>query len=101
MYNTISVVHAEIPISYYTINSNNDYLNMTIDSVDMTFTLTHGNYNASSFKVLLLSLLPTGFTMSLNSNTGIFTLSYTTNFTINSSSTCFFSVRFKLITMQN
>ena len=85
LYNQISVVHAEIPISFYTINSNNNKL--FIDST--LYTLTNGNYNASTFKTMLLSLLPTNYNLLLNASTGAYTLSYTTNFTINNNSTCY------------
>jgi hypothetical protein len=85
LYNQISVIHAEIPISFYIINSTNNklYINATL------YTLTIGNYNATTFKNMLLSLLPAGYSLYLNSTTGVFTLSYTSNFTINSNSTCY------------
>jgi hypothetical protein len=85
LYNQISVIHAEIPISFYVINSTNNklYINATL------YTLIIGNYNASTFKTMLLGLLPAGYTLNLNTTTGIFTLSYTATFTINNNSTCY------------
>jgi hypothetical protein len=59
------------------------------------YTLTNGNYNATTFKTMLLGLLPTGFSLSLNSATGVYTISYTSSFTINSSSTCYRLIGFK------
>lgn len=89
-YRTISVVHAEIPISYYVVNSNNNQLSITVLGVTTVYTLTNGNYNASTFKTMLLGLLGSTFNMSLNSSTGIYTITNTTNnFTINSTSTCY------------
>jgi hypothetical protein len=38
---------------------------------------------------MLLSLLPTNYNLLLNASTGAYTLSYTTNFTINNNSTCY------------
>jgi hypothetical protein len=85
LYNQISLIHAEIPISFYTVNSTNNklFINSTL------YTLTPGNYNASTFKTMLLSLLPANYALNLNTATGIFTLSYTSNFTINNTSTCY------------
>ena len=85
LYNQISVIHAEIPISFYVINSTNNklYINATL------YTLTNGNYNATTFKTMLLGILPAGYALNLNTTTGIFTLSYTSNFTINNNSTCY------------
>jgi len=85
LYNQISVIHAEIPISFYVINSTNNklYINANL------YTLTNGNYNATTFKTMLLSILPAGYALNLNTTTGIFTLSYTSNFTINNNSTCY------------
>jgi hypothetical protein len=85
LYTQVSVVHAEIPISYYIVNSSNNFLSSSVGD----YNLINGNYNASTFKAMLLALLPIGFTLSLNSNSGIFTMAYTTDFTINSTSTCY------------
>ena len=84
MYNLVSVPHCQIPISYYLVNVNNNLLSTSIGN----FTLTNGNYNASSFATMLLSLLGAGWNLTINSITGIFTISFTSNFTINSTSTC-------------
>jgi hypothetical protein len=85
LYNVISVIHAQIPISYYLVNNYNNVLNLSIGS----YTLTNGNYNASTFITMLLAKLPVGFTLTINSTSGIFTLSYSSNFTIYGSSTCY------------
>jgi hypothetical protein len=85
LYNMISVVHAEIPISYYIVNSSNNFLSLSVGD----YNLINGNYNASTFKAMLLLLLPIGFSITLNSNNGKFTMTYTTDFTINSTSTCY------------
>jgi len=85
LYNQISLTHAEIPYSFYTINSTNNklYINSTL------YTLTSGNYNATTFKTMLLGLIPAGYSLNLNTINGIFTLSYNSNFTINNTSTCY------------
>ena len=90
IYNLVSVVHAEIPVSFYTINSTNNIIVIKIGvGVNTSYTLTNGNYNATSFKTMLLSILPIGFTLLLNISTGIYTIGYTTLFYIMSSSTCY------------
>jgi hypothetical protein len=91
LYNLISVVHAEIPVSYYIVNDTNNLLSMSTGN----YNLTNGNYNATTFKTMLLFLLGANWTLNLNSTTGIFTLAYTTNFTINATSTCYKLMGFK------
>ena len=91
LYNLISIVHAEIPVSYYIVNETNNYLSLSTGN----YTFINGNYNATTFKTMLLNLLPSNFTLNLNSSTGIYTLGYITNFTINSTSTCYKIMGFK------
>jgi hypothetical protein len=82
-YNLVSVVHCEIPVSFYIINSTNNGLRLKIGSnPTYPYTLKSGNYNASSFRTMLLSILPNGFTLTLNNTTGVFTLGYTSSFQI-------------------
>ena len=89
LYNTISLIHAEIPISYYTINSTNSYLSITVSGTTTNYNFTYGNYNATTFKTMLLTILGANWNLTLNGITGLYTLSYTSNFTINATSTCF------------
>ena len=84
LYNVISVIHAQIPISYYIINNNNNKLVLSTGS----YTLTNGNYNASIFNAMLISKLGVNFTLTISSITGIFTLTNTSSFSILASSTC-------------
>ena len=84
LYNQISVIHAQIPVSYYICNYTNNTLNTSVGN----FTLTRGNYNANSFKTMLLGILGAGWGMSLNTITGVFTITYSSDFTIYSTSTC-------------
>ena len=82
LYNQVSLIHAQIPVSYYTINDNNNKFVLSTGS----YTLIHGNYNATSFKTMFLNLLGSSFSMTLDVNTGKYTLSKTGGFTILSSS---------------
>ena len=85
LYNQVSLIHAQIPVSYYTINENNNFFVLSTGS----YTLINGNYNATSFKTMFLNLLGSSFSMSLNASTGKYTLSRTSFFTILSSTTCY------------
>lgn len=78
-----SVVHAEVPNSFYIVNyTNNQFV---LDAV--TYTLTRGNYNVNTFITMLLTIIPAGFSVSYNSATTKFTMTHTTtDFTINASS---------------
>jgi hypothetical protein len=50
----------------------------------------YGNYNSNNFQTMLLSLLPAGFTISLNQYNNVYTLTHTTyDFIINSMSTIY------------
>jgi hypothetical protein len=91
LYNTISVVHAEFPISWYIITPYNNLLSLSFGD----YTLVTGDYNANSFITMFLSILPTGFTCSFNINNGKYTLGYTSDFSINASSTCYLIMGFQ------
>jgi hypothetical protein len=82
---TMSVISFQCPISYYLINETNQHL--VID--DVSYTLLQGNYNANTFINAMLQLLPVGFGISLNNVTNQFTFTYTSEFTINASTTMY------------
>ena len=92
---TCSVLSFICPNSIYIINETNNLLSLTINSVTTNYYIIKGNYNASNFITYLLTILPTGFTITLNSITNIFTMTYTSNFTINSTSTIYNIMGFK------
>ncbi len=85
IHNSISILHCEVPFSWYIINANNNKLVLSTG----TYTFAFGNYNANSFLVYLQSLLPSGLVVSFDSTKGIFSFVYTTSFSILSTSTCF------------
>jgi hypothetical protein len=85
LYNQVSLINAQIPVSYYTINESNNLLVLSTGS----FTLISGNYNATSFKTMLLTLLGVSYTMSLDNSTGKYTLSKIGGFTIMPTTTCY------------
>ena len=85
LYNQVSLIHAQIPVSYYTINENNNLFILSSGS----YTLTNGNYNATSFKTMFLNLIGSSFSMSLDVSTGKYTLTKIGGFTILPSTTCY------------
>ena len=78
LYNQVSLIHAQIPVSYYTVNENNNTFNLSSGS----YTLINGNYNATTFKSMFLNLLGDSFSLILDSSTGKYTLSNSNGFTI-------------------
>ena len=79
-----SVVHAEVPNSFYIVNyTNNQFV---LDGI--TYTLVKGNYNVNTFITMILTIIPVGYALTYNSATTKLTMTHiTTNFTINASST--------------
>jgi hypothetical protein len=85
LYKTISILNAQIPISYYLINATNNSLVIN----NIAYTLINGNYTTTSIMTMILSILPTTYSMTFNSVLGKFTLSNSSiDFTVNSNSTC-------------
>jgi hypothetical protein len=78
-----SVLHAEIPNSFYLVNNTNNKL--IINSI--TYTITNGNYNGNTLILALKNILPTTFNITYNVNTLKYTFTNTSNFTISKSST--------------
>ena len=77
-----SVDHCEVCNSYYLINDTNNKI--VINSI--TYNIVFGNYNVNNFITALLSVIPSGFTITYSSITNKLTFNYTSNFTINVSS---------------
>lgn len=84
LYNTIKLLHAEIPYSFYIVNEYNNKLILSTGSVTLPF----GNYNANTFLRDIQELLPNPMTITFNSLTGKFTLTNNHSFSILPSSTC-------------
>ena len=71
------------PNSFYQINYTNNVLKFTMNSIVYNIQVPYGNYNANTFITQLLSQLPIGFSMTINTNNNIFTLTHSTyNFVI-------------------
>lgn len=73
------------PLSYYLV----DYTNNELVIGSTTYTLTEGNYTATTLATHILSLLPNTYSMAYNSITNKYTITNSSaNFTIKSDSTC-------------
>lgn len=77
----LSVLHCEVPNSFYIVN----YTNNAIVVNNVSYIIPVGNYNANTFATQLLSILPLGFTMVYSAITNKYTLTFTSDFTINAS----------------
>jgi hypothetical protein len=84
LYNTIRVLHAEIPFSFYLININNNKLVLSTG----TIILDQGNYNANSFMIMLQPKLPINMSITFNNINGKFTIIYNTTFSLLPSACC-------------
>lgn len=76
----LSVLHCEVPNSFYIVNYTNNIL-----SIDNTlYTIPVGNYNAITLITAMLNLLPAGYSITYNSITNKYTFSHSLfDFTIN------------------
>lgn len=92
----ISVTSCNIPYSFYNINSNNNVLSYTINSITYSLTISQGNYNALNLVSFLNTNLQSGLSCSYNSITNKITFVNTLyDFTINITSTCLSILGFK------
>ena len=98
---TCSVMSFTSPNSIYVINEYNNILSITISGVTTNYTIVKGNYNANTFITYLLSILPAGFTLTINTITNKFTLGYTAPFSINANSTIYEVMGFLKSTVYN
>ena len=87
---TITVLNAQIPSSFYNVNSgNNTLVYNENDGEIQTVTLTPSNYNINTLKAHIVSLIPS-FNITYSSSSNKLTISHSTyDFTLFSSSTCF------------
>ena len=78
---SIQIINALSPVSYYTINENNDILKLN----SFNITITRGNYNSSNLitelKARILAVTGLSFNIIISRITGILTFYNSTNFT--------------------
>jgi hypothetical protein len=76
----MSIVNAQIPISWYLINSNNNKIIITVNSVTTTYYFKHGNYNINSFITEWNNSIGPGWVLTFDSVTNKIKFVYTSNF---------------------
>lgn len=84
LYNTIRLLHAEIPYSFYIINEYNNILNTSLGNIVMPY----GNYNANTFMRMIKPLMHVNMNISFDTSNGKFTFTHNQPFTIYDTSTC-------------
>ncbi len=93
LYTQISIMNAQIPVSYYIINEYNNVLKYRIGgSSILTVNFEYGNYNANSFIAEFKDKMASSFNLTLNKITGKYTITNTTNFTLVSDGSTAFRV---------
>ena len=87
----VTVLNAQIPSSYYNVNSTNDKLVYSVNGGSvLTVTLTHSNYNINTLKSHIMSLIGSNFTFTYSTSSNKLTISNSTyEFEFKESSTCF------------
>lgn len=80
----LSLIHAEIPVSFYTINYTNNILKIKFGTnADTLYTIPVGNYNANTLITQILSVINnSNFSIQLNKFNGKLTFNYNTSFII-------------------
>jgi hypothetical protein len=81
----ISVVNAQIPCSFYLINSSNNQLNIQISGTTTTYTFPNGNYNVNTFIKQWNTTIGSEWTVTFNTITNNYTFVYSSNFTFSDS----------------
>lgn len=104
LYITCCLQSFTCPISWYLINETNNLLVIYLTAISVYYiNVPYGNYNTIKFQITLLNLLPSGFSMSLNSINNKYTLTnYSTDdFQIYTNSTIYQIMGFSKNTLYN
>lgn len=78
LYHTIAIQSAEIPASYYNVNSSNNTINLTEGAQTFSVVIPPGNYNANTYATAFIeahnALFAVDATLAFNTTTGKFSL---------------------------
>ena len=72
----LELVNAQIPVSWYLINSTNNIFTITVASISTTYQFPFGNYNANTFISTFQSFMGSFWAVAFNSITNKFTFGY-------------------------
>lgn len=88
---TVTVLNAQIPSSFYNVNSNNDKLVYNVNGgITQTVNLIHSNYNINTLKAHIISLIGSGFSITYSTASNKLTFTHSLyDFEFEESSTCF------------
>jgi hypothetical protein len=75
---SLSILNAQIPVSFYIITANNNQFSYIDNTTDLLITIPIGNYDANTLLVYMNSQLASGLVLSINSSNGKLKLSTTT-----------------------
>ena len=88
----ISVVNAQIPISYYLINSTNNKFNITINGISTSYYFKVGNYNINSFITEWSNSIGAGWTLTFSNITNKLSFTYNQNFIFSDDNNSLFGI---------
>lgn len=88
----LSIVNAQIPISWYLINSTNNKIYITVNGIKTVYYFPIGNYNVNTFITQWLSAFGTNWTVTYNSITNKLTFNYISNFSLSDDTSSLFSI---------
>jgi hypothetical protein len=72
----LELVNAQIPVSWYLINSTNNTFTITVASISTIYQFPFGNYNANTFISTFQTYMGASWSMAFNSITNKFTFGY-------------------------
>lgn len=78
-YIQFSIPDCVIPVSFYTVNENNNRLDVIEQGITNSYYFPYGNYNANLFINQFISLLGNNWSISLNTFNSVFTVSNSEN----------------------
>jgi len=88
----VSIVNAQIPISWYLINDTNNQITITISGVATTYSFKTGNYNINTFITEWATSIGPGWTLTFDSIKNKITFTYTSTFSFSSGTNSIFSI---------
>jgi hypothetical protein len=94
-YVTLQMPYVVMSNSNYIVNQYNNTFKIYVNnSLFYVYTLALGNYTAATFRTLLLSVMPTGFTLAYNVTTSKYTFTFNQPFSLYLGSTCDYIIGF-------
>lgn len=76
----VSLVNAQIPVSWYIINSTNNNIAITVNGIKTSYFFPMGNYNVNQFITQWALTIGSGWVLTFNSITNLISFQYGTDF---------------------